>query len=182
MNREELLWFRDNIAFPKMQELLQNTIIPEGYFIITSLDVTLLDGRSCGVESVLSAKGLLYQNGSVQDYVYQTQDFEDSDFFETHKSCVFLSDGELHVSDALQEMDVSTVLRNLSLCADLFPQLKPAKALQVENEPLEYLKMRQLAQSENHPSLQKRIQSAAIVKGETALRDGKLSDLLDPER
>lgn len=181
MNREELLWFRDNIAFPKMQELLQNTTIPEGYCIITNLDVTLLDGRSCGVESVLSAKGLLYKNGSVQEYAYQTQDFEDSDFFEKHKSCIFLSDGELHVSDALQEMDVSTVLRNLSLCADIFPELKPAKTLQTENESLEYLKMRQLMQSEKHPSLQKKIQSAEMSK-EALSQEGNLPDLPVPER
>ena len=142
MLTHELHWFRDNIAKPRMQQLMDNTTIPEGYCCITDLDISLLDGRSCGVESVLSAKGLVYQNNTVKEYVYQTQDFEDSDFFEKHKSCVFLSDGELHVSDALQEIDISTVLRNLNTCADLFPQLKPAKTLQVENGSLEYLKMK----------------------------------------
>lgn len=144
MNRQELIWFRDNVAIPKMQQLLQNTTLPEGYCCITSLDVSILDGRSCGIDSELKAEGLLYKNGKVELYTFETYDFEATTFFEDHKSSIFLSEGKLHIWDELQEMEMNTILGNLSICAGLFPELKPATSLTVESHPLEYLKAKDL--------------------------------------
>ena len=166
MNHEELLWFRDNIAIPKMQQLLQNTTIPEGYCVIIDLDVSILDGRSCGVDSELKAQGFVYKEGKVEPYSFETLDFEETDFFETHKSSIFLEDGKLHVWDELQQMDVNTILNNLNICAELFPELKPAAAMRVEREPLEYLKMKQILEDTKKAELNAKIQSI------TARREG----------
>ena len=166
MNREDLLWFRDNVAIPKMQKLLQNTVIPDGYCCITHLDISLLDCRSCGLDSELTAKGLVYKGGSVQEYSYHEYDFATSDFYEKHKDSVFLSDGVLHIQDELQEMEMTTVLRNVGLCAELFPDLKSASTLNVETSPLEYLKMQQLMNAEKGAILEQKIQAAAAQQDE----------------
>ena len=166
MNREELLWFRDNVAIPKMQQLLQNTTIPEGYCIITGLDISILDGRSCGVDSELKAQGFLYKNGKVEPYSFETLDFEETDFFEIHKSSVFLEDGKLHVWDELQQMDVNTILFNLNTCAELFPALKPAADMTVERSPLQYLKMKQILEDAKKAELNAKIQSILAKREE----------------
>lgn len=182
MHIQDLIWFREHVAIPKMQELLQNTTIPEGYCCITDLDISLLDCRSCGLDSELTAKGLVYQNGKVQEYLYNIYDFATSGFYEKHKDAVFLSDGVLHIQDALQEIEVHTVLRNLGLTADLFPDLKKASDLRVENTPLEYLKMKQLMEADKRTSLEQKIQSAAFSQVEQSAEQRLLPSSLEQER
>lgn len=166
MNREELLWFRDNIAIPKMQQLLQNTTIPEGYCCITSLDISILDGRSCGVDSILKAEGLLFRNGKVEPYSFETYDFESTDFFQSHASSIFLSDGKLHVTGELEEMEINTVLRNLDTCAGIFPELKPAASMNIERTPLEYLKMQKMLEDAKKAELNAKIDAILAKRGE----------------
>ena len=166
MHIQDLIWFRDHVAIPKMQKLLQNTTIPEGYCCITDLDISLFDCRSCGLDSELTAKGLVYQKGMVQEYLYNVYDFATSGFYEKHKDAVFLSDGVLHIQDTLQEVEVHTVLRNLGFVSELFPDLKKASELRVENSPLEYLKMKQLMEADKCTDLEQKIQSAALSQVE----------------
>ena len=168
MHIQDLIWFRENVAAPKLQKLLQNTVIPEGYCCISHLDISLLDCRSCGLDSELTAKGLVYKDGKVQAYSFNEYDFATSDFYEKHKDSVFLSDGVLHIQDELQEMEVTTVLRNIGICAKLFPDLKKAVTLQMDTSPLEYLKMQQLMNAEKGADLDHKIQSATASQNERA--------------
>ncbi len=165
MHPNDLIWFREHVTKPKMQQILQNTTIPEGYCCITHLDISLLDGRSCGVESALALKGLRSTNGKIEEYAYQTYDFEYSDFFDTHKNCIFLSDGTLHIWDELQQMEVTTILSNLASCAEIFPLLQQFATLQVEHMPLAYLKMKQLFEEETKDRLDQKIRSADSAQG-----------------
>ena len=182
MNREELLWFRDNIAIPKMQQLLQNTTIPEGYCIIVDLDISILDGRSCGVDSELKAQGFVYKEGKVEPYSFETLDFEDTDFFESHKTSVFLEDGKLHIWDELQQMEVNTILINLNTCAELFPALKPAATMTVERTPLEYLKMKQILEDTKKAELNAKIQSIIAKREEHPFHDKSEHQKDEPDR
>lgn len=166
MHIRDLHWFRDNIAIPRMQQLLYNTTIPEGYCCITSLDISILDGRSCGVDSILRAEGLLFRNGKVEPYSFETYDFESTDFFQRHASSIFLSDGKLHISGELEEMEINTVLRNLDTCAGLFPELRPAASMNVERSPLEYLKMQKLLEDAKKAELNAKIDSILAKRKE----------------
>ena len=68
MNSEELLQFRESVAFPALKKLFERTDIPDGFCCINELSVSFLDGRSCGVDSEIKATGLLFKNGEVEEY------------------------------------------------------------------------------------------------------------------
>lgn len=94
MTPEELKRFKEEVADPRMREIFDNTVIPEGACFIDKVEIGFLDGRSCGFESVIEASGLQYADGKVQEYQYSETDVSVDEFVEAHKGCSFISDGD----------------------------------------------------------------------------------------
>lgn len=144
MNYKELEHFRVQVAEPRMKALLENTEIPEGLCCIDSLEVQLLDCRSCGVDSRIIAMGLVYKGGQVEEYVFDEVDVSADAFVETFKGCVFPSDGVFAVKDEVYEVEMSTKMWGKALCYKVFPDLEPLEKLQVKLDYLPYIKMQYL--------------------------------------
>ncbi len=138
----EIEAFRDQVARPRMLQLLQNTHIPEGMCCIDNLELSYIDGRSWGVDSQIKASGLLYRNGRVEEYTFDECDFPFADFIATHKNYVFVSDGTLKLWNELEETEITSKLRNTDFCSHMFPELSQAGSLRVEMNLIEYTKMK----------------------------------------
>lgn len=144
MNHEDLVNFRDNIANPRMKEIFSKTTIPEGTCFIDNVELSFLDGRSIGVDSHFKASGFEYTDGQALVYQFEDTDLTAGEFFDAHKDCHFISDGHLTVRDELVDMELSTVLRNLSSCGKLFHQFENLPELSILSNPMEYHKLRYL--------------------------------------
>ena len=150
-----------------MKELLDKTEIPEGLCCIDNVEISYLDGRSYGTDSLIKASGLLYKKGKVEEYKYEEADVDVSDFIEAHKTCVFMSDGKLSVWDELEETEVNALIRNYDFCGRLFPDLLSFNDLRKEWNFIEFIKMQHLykeqmaqGQSKEETSLSDKIRIA----------------------
>lgn len=168
MHVRDLEYFRDHVAIPRMMQLFENTEIPEGACYIDDLQVSYLDGRNCGHESLIEASGLSYKGGKVEKYHFSECDISLNDFLVSHKDCVFLSDGQLLVADELQEMELRTYIRNKQDCEKLFPLMKCEQDMKYEFTSIVYEKMKYLLNTQekevpaaDKPSLDERINKAA---------------------
>lgn len=144
MNYEDLVNFRDNIANPRMKEIFSKTTIPEGACFIDHVELSFLDCRSTGVDSHFKASGFEYTDGQAQVYQFDDTDLTAGEFFEAHKDCHFVSDGHLSVRDEMEDLELNTVLRNLSSCAKLFYQFENLPEVSIVANPMEYHKLRYL--------------------------------------
>lgn len=124
MNREDLLRFRDVVAYPAMKSLFEKTEIPEGFCCINDLSIAFFDGRSCGTDSEIKAQGLICRNGKIEEYSFCECDLSFSDFVEAHKDCAFSMDGKLQFYNELEELELRTVIRSFDICARICPELE----------------------------------------------------------
>lgn len=149
MHPNDLKEFRDNVAMPRLLALFEKTQIPDGARFIDSLEISLLDGRNCGFDSRIQASGLFYHNGKAEKYSYDELDVSLSDFFTDHKDCTFISDGSLRITDELEEMDLSTRIRNINSCPRFFHWLESPNDINIEMTSIQYEKLKyMLANSE----------------------------------
>lgn len=144
MTLEELIAFRDKVALPKLLELFDNTQIPEGACYIDNVTVGFLDGRSCGYETGYKASGFQFIDGKVQKYLFEEADIDLQSFSEVHKDCIFVSDGKLQVYDELNELDLTTTIRNMGVCGKLFHEFENLPNFNIAFSPIEYHKMEYL--------------------------------------
>ncbi len=163
MLTREIESFRQEIADPRIKELLEITEIPDGMCCIDNLDISLLDGRSCGIEYSIMASGYYYNNGTVQKYLYDELDVPVSKFAELHKDCVFIAEGTLSVWNDLDETDITSKICHLNSCSKMYAELAEASSLDIRRRCFEYIKMRYLFNSEHNKyvSLSERINSAS---------------------
>ena len=141
MTREELNDFRDEVATPSIVELFTRTQIPEGACYIDNVAIKFLDGRSCGVDSQMTASGLLFLNGEIQRYQFEELDIDLRAFAEAHKNCVFISDGKLEVVDEVEELTLITTIRNMNRCEKIFHQFANMPKFEMAFSPVAYHKM-----------------------------------------
>lgn len=144
MNIEDLRQFRDQVAMPRMMQLFEKTQIPEGTCYIDNLEVSFLDGRSCGYDSSIEASGLSYSDGKVEEYRYSEQDVDLGDFLAAHRDCVFLYDGRLSVTDEIAGIELRTCLGKVQESRKLFFQMEGCEAMRIEDAPIAFEKMRYL--------------------------------------
>lgn len=137
----ELHKFRDEVAQPAMQRILEKTQILDGYCCINNLSISLLDGRSCGTESVWKASGLKYCDGRVEEYTFEKEDLNAEAFVQAHQDCVFLFEGKLHIYEELFPMEINTEIGNIGQCAKIFPELPDTKTLHIITDEVPLLKM-----------------------------------------
>lgn len=168
MNVRDLESFRDYVANPRMLQIFEKTELPEGVCYIDTLNVSFLDGRSCGHETLIEASGLIFKSGNVEEYQFSECDISLNDFLSSHKNYVFLSDGSLFVSDELAEMELRTLIRNLQICEKLFSEMKCHEDMNIEPASLFYEKMKYLFKTKgkespvlNKPSLDAQIANSA---------------------
>lgn len=183
MKPEELLQFRDSMAFPAMKKLFETTVIPEGFCCINDLSVSFLDGRSCGVDSEIKATGLLFKNGEVEEYEFCEIDMDFAEFVESHKNCVFMADGTLRFRNELDEFEINTVMRQFDLCARICPNLEAYVHLNLASSTsekgIQFEKMMYLFETDDFlslgqkPSLNEQIAAAASREGIPSRNGGK---------
>ena len=171
----ELESFKHEIADPRIKELLDNTEIPDGMCCIDNLDISFLDGRSCGIDYSIMASGYFYKNGTVQKYLYDEVDVPVSKFAELHKDCVFIAEGALSVWHELDETEITSKICCLSSCSKMYAELSEAVSLDIKWNCIEYMKMSHLYDSEHnrYVSLSERISSASdrIVEANVNIGD-----------
>lgn len=148
MHPSDLKWFRENVAEPAMQRLFERTTIPEGFCCVDKMDVAFFDCRNCGADSQIKVSGLQYKDGKVEAYSYEALDFDISAFAQAHQNCVFLSDGDLHVFHELEELEITSFIRNLDSLRTLCPELPHREDVSIVSESIEYLKMEHLLQKQ----------------------------------
>lgn len=159
--------YRNEAPSPLMQRLFDKTQIPEGTCYIDHLEISSLDGRSCGFESYIRASGLKYLNGRAEQYLYEEYDVPLKDFFAQHADCIFLSDGALQFHDEVGEMSLSTVIRNIKAGERLFPWFESPADLTMEMTSVAYEKLCHLHDEaqKSAPSLSDKISSASRRAG-----------------
>ena len=162
MHPNDLIEFRDNVAIPRMLQLFEKTNIPEGARYIDSLEFSVLDGRSCGVDSRIQASGFSYRNGCAVRYLFDECDADIGTFFAEHKDCVFISDGSLRISDELEEMDLSTRIRHIRDCGRFFDWFESPNDLSIELVSIEYEKLKYLSAKEQEASSVKATKISAL--------------------
>lgn len=169
MTSDELLQFRDSVAFPAMKKLFEATVIPEGFCCINELSVSFLDGRSCGVDSEIKATGLLFKNGEVEEYEFCEIDMDFAEFVESHKNCVFMADGTLKFCNELDEFEINTVIRQFDLCARICPDLESYVHLNLASSTsekgIQFEKMMYLFKADDFLSLGKKPSLAEQMVG-----------------
>lgn len=151
MTYEELIQFRDSVAAPAMKRLLDNTELVEGACFIDRMSLSYLDGRSWGVDCVFKASGLVCENGVVKPFECYAEDEEFGDFLQKLKSCVFISAGEVFITNELMELELKTTMRCASALVPLFEDVALLNNIERCFESLEYLKMCYIYQQENTP-------------------------------
>lgn len=144
MHPNELKQFRRNTADPRMKQLFEETQIPDGTCFIESLEIDRLDGRSWGYDNHIQASGLLYRNGQTEEYFYDEADVDLKSFFDSHKDCIFISDGNLRIGDELEEMDLSTRLRKINTCEKYFSWFHAPTSINIEMFSIQYEKAKYL--------------------------------------
>lgn len=144
MTPEELKAFKENVAVPRMQEILEKTVVPEGLCILDNLQISFLDGRSCGVDTLIEASGLVYKCGKVSEYFYKELDVSVDEFVNTHEDCVLLSEAKLQVWDELREIEIKTIMQSVSDCAKIFPELYQIGDMKIELSSIVWEKMKSL--------------------------------------
>lgn len=159
----ELESFKHEIADPRIKELLENTEIPDGMCCIDNLDISFLDGRSCGIDYSIMASGYFYKNGIVNKYLYDEFDIPVSKFAELHKDCVFIAEGSLSVWHQLDDTEINSKICHLNSCSKMYTELSEAGTLDIKRNCIEYMKMAHLYDSEHNKyvSLSERISSAS---------------------
>ena len=144
MHPNDLIQFRDTVAIPCMMKLFEKTSIPDGTCYIDNLEISILDGRNCGFDSRIQASGLSYRNGVAEKYLYDECDVVLSDFLAKHKDTIFISDGSLRICDELEELDLSTRIRNIRDCGRFFYWLESPKEIKIELVSIQYEKLKYL--------------------------------------
>lgn len=144
MKYEELIAFRDNVAAPRMKEIIEKTEIPDGTCYLSNVEISFIDGRSWGYEDEIKADGLLYKDGKVTEYHYEETDAGIEAFVKEHKNCHLMSDAKLYVFNELEEMEIRTVMRSYSTLAKIFPEIEKLSALTMELSSFEWVKMQYL--------------------------------------
>lgn len=145
MDAQGLRKLRDEVAMPRMDRLLEDTVAAEGALYIESLELHFPDGNNCGHETLIKATGLTCRNGMAEVYDYSELDVEPAEFLAEHAEAVFLSDGRLVVEDELFEMTLTTRLGNLDRCKQLFFQMENLPKANLELfYPLEYIKLQKM--------------------------------------
>lgn len=150
LHPHELNEFYNNTASARMIQLFEKTVIPEGSCYIDRVEVTSLDGRNCGFDSRIQASGLFYRNGRVEEYCFDEVDMDLSDFFDIHRDAVFISDGTLRVCDEVQEMDLTTKIRNMGNCDRFFHWFESPKDFAPVLTSIEYEKLCYLLNSQQN--------------------------------
>ena len=154
MNYDELMKFREQVAEPRLQSLLDETVVSEGLCCIDNLEICFLDGRSCGTDYHIMASGLICHNGQIERYGFDEYDVSVSEFVDMHKDCVFISDGVLCLEDEVSEFEVHTKIRNMSMFVSILPpEYEQTKGLDVKNDFLPYVKMEDLFKKTSVESL-----------------------------
>ena len=162
MTPGEIKQFKKDIADPRMCDIYTHTQIPAGACYIDSLNIEFLDGRSCGVESVIEACGVFEKDGAIEKYSFYAQDISVSEFVEKHREFSFLGDGQLRVYDELDDLEINTRLQNENRCADIFKELECLEQLSFVSQDFVYLKMK--AVLEHDPLVQQEAQKTGSLK------------------
>ncbi len=140
MTHEDLVKFEKEIAGPRRKEILKKTKVQEGTLFLTGLEISILDGRSSGVDSRIKARGLKYENGEVIDYDYEKMDVTIQEFVEEHKNYNFSYEAEFKLFDEIEELELSTVVRSVAFLEPLWQSLKHLRDIDIVDS-FEFIKM-----------------------------------------
>ena len=169
MTPEEIRKFKREVAEPRIQQLLSTISIPEGFCCINNLEMSFWDGRSYGADTQFIASGLKKENGVIVEYAFEEINITCAEFVDAHKDSIFLADGDLKIYDQLDNLTLTTDIRNLCYrCVEIFPELADCRNLNIQTSDLEFLKMKELLveqskidSHEEKTSLSEKIQAAA---------------------
>lgn len=141
MTHENLVKFKKEVVGPRRREILQKTKIQEGTRYLMDLKVSILDGRSNGVDSRIEANGLVYENGEVKKHHYEEMDVTIQDFIDAHKDYKFAYDAEFKLFDEIEELELSTIIRSTAFLEALYPELKSLREMDIVDS-WEWVKMK----------------------------------------
>ena len=150
MNYEGLSNFKNQVAEPRMQRLLDEIIVPDGLCCIDNLKICFLDGRSFGTDYYINASGLIYKDGNVERYSFDEYDVSVSEFVQMHKYCIFISDGKLCLENELVELNINCTIRDMSFFTSFFPlEYEKTNKLIICSDFLPFVKMKDLFKKAN---------------------------------
>lgn len=133
MNYKDLITFREAVADPVSNAMFDSVQIPDGFCCIDNVRISFLDGRNCGVDSLFQASGVVYIGSTVEEYTYSEQDMSFEDFVHAHVGNVFLTDGTLHFTDELEELEVKTTIYGFRHLAKIREDLGAYQNLQLSS-------------------------------------------------
>ena len=140
MTHEDLVKFEKEVAGPRQKEILKKTKIQEGTRFLMDLKVSVLDGRCNGIDGIIEAHGLVYENGEVKRHHYEEKDVTIQDFVNAHKDYKFAYDAVFELFDEIEELQLSTVIRSTAFLEALYPELKSLREMDIVDS-WEWVKM-----------------------------------------
>lgn len=140
MTHEDLVKFEKEVAGPRQKEILKKTKIQEGTRFLMDLKVSVLDGRCNGIDGIIEASGLVYENGEVKRHHYEEKDVTIQDFVNAHKDYKFAYDAVFELFDEIEELQLSTVIRSTAFLEALYPELKSLREMDIVDS-WEWVKM-----------------------------------------
>lgn len=146
MTPNDIKHFKKEIADPRMRDIFANTEIPAGSGYIDSLNIQFLDGRSCGVESVIEASGVVEKDGKIEKFDFYAQDITVAEFANEHRDYFFLGEGNFRVFDELDDLEINGKMWNYGRCTSIFQELASLNDLSFISPDFVYMKMNAILQ------------------------------------
>ena len=141
MTSKDIDKFRKEVADPVQTRIMDNITLTEGALLITELDLQYLDGRSCGVDQMFTAKGLMCQDGGVVNWECSEQDVSFAEFMAEIPDSAFSMDGKVRIVDELKELEITTTIRAVADCSCLIPDVEQLRYVKSTDSSDVHLKM-----------------------------------------
>ena len=142
MTNQELKAFKQNVAEPRLEELLKH-IIPDGLLrYIKSVQIVELDPRNVGADLHIRVEGFTCNDRKVYAGVFCDRWLEDDEASEALawlNQCVFLAEGTISVESELNETTLVTKPYCINRYAALFPSLQHFAEVPILSDLMEFL-------------------------------------------
>lgn len=142
MTPEELKKFKNEVADPAMNRLLNSAVLVDGHCYINNVDIAYVDGRSWGVECIFKATGFEFSDGVVKYFELEVADVGFNEFLDKIRDCFLITDGKVTIDDELNEAHLTTTIRSIGFLSPIYKDFELLKEMKFSRETPEYLKMR----------------------------------------
>ncbi|MBR6509710.1 MAG: hypothetical protein IKT38_03795 [Clostridia bacterium] len=140
MNYEDLISFKENTADPAQRKIFDSTELKEGMGFVDSLELNRLDGRNCGYDMRIVARGLEFKDGNVETFEIEKLDVPLEEFIKDIKY-PFMFHGVLMLSDEIWNIEVNAEIGCFKKCSVLFEELSYMDNVTCLADSREYQKM-----------------------------------------